>query len=59
MPCLQWLGYVPGTQDAQALQHLAWAYALLPCLLKLLAAVLLYVLLIRTPRLSHLKTRSS
>lgn len=59
LPCLQWLGYVPGTQDAQALQHLAWAYALLPCLLKLLAAVLLYVLLIRTPRLSHLKTRSS
>lgn len=51
LPLLQWLGYVPGSQDAQALQHLAWAYALVPCALKLLAALLLYVLLIR--RESH------
>ena len=47
LPLLQWLGYTPGTQDAQALQHLAWAYALVPCLLKLLAAVLCWALLIR------------
>ena len=47
LPLLQWLGYAPGSQDAQALQHLAWAYALVPCALKLLAALLLYVLLIR------------
>ena len=51
LPLLQWLGYAPGSQDAQALQHLAWAYALVPCALKLLAALLLYVLLIR--RESH------
>ena len=47
LPLLQWLGYAPGSQDEQALQHLAWAYALVPCALKLLAALLLYVLLIR------------
>lgn len=47
LPLLQWLGYAPGTQAEQALQHLAWAYALVPCALKLLAALLLYVLLIR------------
>ncbi len=49
LPLLQWGGYVPGTQDAQALQRLAWAYALLPCALKLLAAALLHRLLIRPP----------
>ena len=47
LPLLQWLGYSPGIQDAHALQRLAWAYALLPCALKLLAAGLLYRLLIR------------
>lgn len=47
LPLLQWLGYTPGSHDEQALQHLAWAYALVPCALKLLAALLLYVLLIR------------
>lgn len=46
LPLLQWLGYSPGIQDAHALQRLAWAYALLPCALKLLAAGLLYRLLI-------------
>ncbi|WP_404300330.1 MFS transporter [Alicycliphilus denitrificans] len=49
LPLLQWGGYTPGTQDAQALQRLAWAYALLPCALKLLAATLLHRLLIRPP----------
>ena len=47
LPLLQWLGYVPGVQDAQALDRLAYAYALLPCALKLLAALLLYRMLIR------------
>lgn len=47
LPLLQWLGYAPGSQDAQALQYLSWTYALVPCALKLLAAVLLYVLVIR------------
>jgi GPH family glycoside/pentoside/hexuronide:cation symporter len=46
LPLLQWLGYVPGTQNADALQHLAWAYALIPCALKLIAAWLLYRLCI-------------
>ncbi|QHS10278.1 MFS transporter [Sinimarinibacterium sp. NLF-5-8] len=41
LPLLQWLGYVPGSDDAQALQRLAWLYALLPCALKGLAALLL------------------
>lgn len=46
LPLLQWLGYQPGSQDSQALQHLAWIYALLPCALKLMAAGLLHRLLI-------------
>lgn len=50
LPLLQWGGYSPGTQDERALQHLAWAYALLPCALKLAAAALLHRLLI--PRTS-------
>ncbi|MEZ5646264.1 MAG: MFS transporter [Burkholderiaceae bacterium] len=48
LPLLQWLGYAPGSQDARALQHLAWTYALLPCCLKLVAAWLLRRLLINT-----------
>ena len=47
LPLLQWAGYAPGSQDAQALQHLAWAYTLLPCALKLLAALLLHHFFIR------------
>lgn len=46
LPLLQWLGYVPGSQDAAALQRLAWMYALAPCALKLMAAWLLHRLLI-------------
>lgn len=57
LPLLQWLGYAPGSQDAQALQHLAWAYALVPCVLKLLAALLLYVLLIRRESFSAFQRR--
>jgi Na+/melibiose symporter-like transporter len=47
LPVLGALGYVPGTRDAHALQTLTWAYCLLPCVLKLLAASLLYTLIIR------------
>ena len=47
LPLLAWLGYVPGTRDPQALQTLAWAYGLLPCMLKAIAALLLYTLLLR------------
>lgn len=40
LPVLEWQGYVPGT--GQGLGALAFAYALLPCCLKLLAAALLW-----------------
>jgi Na+/melibiose symporter-like transporter len=49
LPLLQWLGYAPGRQDAAALQALTLAYCLLPCLLKLAAAGLLYRHFIATP----------
>jgi Na+/melibiose symporter-like transporter len=42
LPLLQWWGYTPGDQSAPALQALTWAYCLLPCALKLLAAALLW-----------------
>ena len=47
LPLLSLFGYAPGVRDAGALNALAIAYCLLPCLLKMLAAVCLYVLLIR------------
>ena len=47
LPVLGALGYVPGTRDPQALQVLSWAYCLLPCLMKLLATLLLYLLILR------------
>lgn len=49
LPILQWMGYTPGATDEGALQRLSWAYAWAPCGLKLMAAVLLYVLLVRSP----------
>jgi Na+/melibiose symporter-like transporter len=42
LPALSWLGYTVGTRDENALLALTWIYAGLPCLLKLLAALLLY-----------------
>lgn len=42
LPLLAALGYAPGSRDAVALDTLAWAYAGLPCLLKLAAAGLLW-----------------
>ena len=55
LPVLGALGYVPGTRDPQALQVLSLAYCLLPCALKLLAAGLLYGLIVRrkTPPQPH------
>jgi Na+/melibiose symporter-like transporter len=47
LPLLQWLGYAPGRRDDVALQALTLAYCLLPCLLKLAAAGLLYFFCIR------------
>jgi glycoside/pentoside/hexuronide:cation symporter, GPH family len=42
LPLLQWWGYTPGNQTVPALVALTWAYCLLPCALKLLAAGLLW-----------------
>lgn len=42
LPLLGALGYRPGASDADALHALGIAYALLPCMLKLLAALLLW-----------------
>jgi GPH family glycoside/pentoside/hexuronide:cation symporter len=47
LPVLDVLGYVPGTRDEVALKTLTQAYCLLPCALKLIAAGLLYHLIIR------------
>ncbi len=47
LPALGLLGYTPGATDPEALQTLTFAYCLLPCLLKTLAALLLYTLIIR------------
>ncbi|MBI3350051.1 MAG: MFS transporter [Burkholderiales bacterium] len=49
LPLLQALGYAPGLRDPQALQALTIAYCLLPCVLKLAAAALLYRHFIATP----------
>ncbi len=42
LPLLEWLGYAPGTVSSDGLDALTMAYALLPCGLKLLAALLLW-----------------
>ncbi len=47
LPALAGFGYAPGSRSPQALDALTTAYCLLPCLLKLGAAALLYSLLIR------------
>jgi Na+/melibiose symporter-like transporter len=47
LPLLALLGYAPGGRDAGALRALTIAYCLLPCLLKALAAGLLYTRWIR------------
>ena len=42
LPLLGQFGYAPGARDAQALQALTVAYCLLPCVLKLFSAALLW-----------------
>ena len=49
LPLLAWWGYTPGATDPQALQTLTVAYSVLPCVLKLLAAALLYQWWVRAP----------
>ena len=50
LPLLEVLGYQPGTRSAGGLQALTLAYAVLPCALKLLAALWLYRAFVRAPR---------
>lgn len=47
LPLLGWLGYAPGTREPAALQVLSMAYCVLPCVLKAVAATLLYTLVLR------------
>jgi len=47
LPLLGWWGYTPGAREPQALQTLTWAYCLLPCALKSVALLLLYLFNIR------------
>jgi GPH family glycoside/pentoside/hexuronide:cation symporter len=47
LPALNLWGYTPGARDAQALHALTWAYCLVPCALKAVAALLLTPLLPR------------
>jgi len=48
LPLLGFVGYAPGSRDGGALTALALAYGLLPCALKLLAAMLLYGIWMRS-----------
>ena len=47
LPLLASFAYVPGSRSVEGLQALTWAYCILPCALKLMAAGLLYFLLLR------------
>ena len=49
LPLLGWFGYAPGSRDEQALDALTLAYCALPCVLKLIAAALLYLSWMRSP----------
>jgi len=51
LPLLGLWGYAPGKQDADAVMALGLAYGLLPCVLKLLAGLALYLSLMRQPDL--------
>ena len=47
LPLLSYAGYEPGSRSDEALRSITYAYCVLPCLLKVVAAGLLYFLLIR------------
>ncbi|WP_295639587.1 MFS transporter [uncultured Methylibium sp.] len=51
LPLLSAIGYESGARDADALRALTIGYCLLPCVLKLFAALLLWVLWLRPPTL--------
>ena len=56
LPLLAAFGYAPGARDDAALSALTLAYCLLPCALKLLAALLLWRLWMRSPHAEPGKT---
>ncbi len=47
LPLLELLGYTPGTQQPEALAALTIVYCLVPIVIKIVAALVLYVLMIR------------
>ena len=47
LPLLELLGYTPGTQQPQALTALTIVYCLVPIAIKVVAALALYILIIR------------
>ncbi len=47
LPLLSYAGYEPGNRSEEALRSITWAYCVLPCLLKLVAAAFLYFLFVR------------
>lgn len=54
LPLLELLGYQPASADPNALHSLSLAYAVLPCLLKLLAAAMLWrMIALSTPKEVH------
>lgn len=50
LPLLEWLGYVPGTRNAESAAVLTVAYCIVPCALKALASVALHFLVIQAGR---------
>ncbi len=55
LPLLAMFGYQPGSREPEALQALSLAYGLLPCVLKLAAAICLYLLVIRPGNLPSMQ----
>jgi Na+/melibiose symporter-like transporter len=56
LPLLGLMGYTPGTQDPQALTALTIVYCLVPIAIKIVAALALYVLIIRSTSSKTLST---
>jgi glycoside/pentoside/hexuronide:cation symporter, GPH family len=56
LPLLALMGYTPGTQQPQALMALTTVYCLVPIAIKMVAALALYTLIIRTSRLTQPST---
>jgi Na+/melibiose symporter-like transporter len=50
LPMLGWLGYVPGTRNANSAAWLTLAYCIVPCALKTLASIALHFFVIQAGR---------